>query len=178
MKPRVHYQGNSMYTTPPVDVLPEDRPLTILVVEDDDIFAQCMTEMLGKLDFKTSVTRVDTMNNALSKLISGRFDVVLLDLKLPDGDGLDIMERIIHAPLAPPAVIVMTSSSPESRLYEALARGAQEFANKTDLASRGIGYLVALIMRALYRQYGFRVKYLSLARFISIGTKEEPQSHA
>ena len=65
---------------------------TILLIDDDDQFReQCVQSLRhnGKI-----ITHVGTSKEALSVLDRSRFDIVLLDLELPDGDGFDLLRRI------------------------------------------------------------------------------------
>lgn len=64
----------------------------ILLVEDDPRLAGMLTEYLGQAGF--TVTHAPLGAGALAKLDSATFDAVILDLMLPDMDGLDVCRRL------------------------------------------------------------------------------------
>ena len=68
----------------------EDKHIRILMVEDEPdyhaIIRMVLTKEMGDL---FDLERADTLKTALESLVSREFDVVLLDLSLPDSRGLD-----------------------------------------------------------------------------------------
>ncbi len=64
----------------------------LLVVEDDDVQRSSIVELIGNGDVRT--TAVGTGAEALAALKDGHFDCVVLDLGLPDMNGLELIERI------------------------------------------------------------------------------------
>src|SRR5581483_2965537 len=70
------------------------RKKRLLIVEDNEIERQSIIELLGYEDLE--IAAVSDGTNALHALISERFDCVVLDLRLPDMSGFDLLEQI-HA---------------------------------------------------------------------------------
>jgi Flp pilus assembly CpaE family ATPase len=101
--------------------------LKVLLVEDNAVSAQLAKAMLAHAD--TSVFEVRTaesLMDALDLLGNGRFDVILLDLSLPDSDGIGTLTTIrVHAPHVP--VLVLTGSDNEALANSALQHGAQDY---------------------------------------------------
>lgn len=74
-----------------------ERPVkNLLIVEDDEIQRQSIIELIGNSD--VSSTAVGTGAEALAALTSRRFDCIVLDLGLPDMNGLELIERIKQEP--------------------------------------------------------------------------------
>jgi hypothetical protein len=74
-----------------------ERPAkNLLIVEDDDVQRQSIIELIGSGDVQ--ITAVGTGEEALIALRSGVFDCVVLDLRLPDMPGMELIEKI-HAEL-------------------------------------------------------------------------------
>jgi pilus assembly protein CpaE len=101
--------------------------LKVLLVEDNPVSAQLAKAMLAHVD--TCVFEVKTaasLMDALDLLGNGGFDVILLDLSLPDSDGIGTLTTIrVHAPHIP--VLVLTGSDNESLANSALQHGAQDY---------------------------------------------------
>ncbi len=69
-----------------------NQPLNILLVEDHEMTARVMCKLLGKLGY--SVTLAADVETAKRAVDGARFDLVISDLGLPDGTGLDVMKHI------------------------------------------------------------------------------------
>ncbi|HEX7313081.1 MAG TPA: response regulator, partial [Pyrinomonadaceae bacterium] len=68
----------------------------LLVVEDDDVQRMSIVELIGNGDVVT--TAVASGGEALAALATGHFDCMVLDLKLPDMTGFELIERIQNEP--------------------------------------------------------------------------------
>ena len=64
----------------------------ILLVEDDPRLAEMLSEYLGQAGFRISVAPLGTA--ALKQLAEAEYDAVVLDLMLPDMDGLDLCRQL------------------------------------------------------------------------------------
>lgn len=141
--------------------------LRILVVEDDETFSYALCRLLDNMKSPTVETvAVSTLAEAVVAIPRQRTDVVLLDLKLPNGQGLQAIERIINAPQAPPCVVVITGLDvTEEEQLLALELGVQEYLTKDAVSSRGSSYLRTMILRARYRQRWVRRTLQAAARY-------------
>jgi serine phosphatase RsbU (regulator of sigma subunit) len=118
--------------------------LDVLLVEDDDDDALIVEDLLADSPLEVSLSRARTLGEALEQL-PGKFDCVLLDLRLPDVVGLEAVGRMRSA--APEtAVIVLTGLDDEAAGETAVESGAQDFLvkGKVDggLLARAIRYAV------------------------------------
>jgi len=104
-----------------------DQPISVLIVEDDAADVRLIKDALactGASPFRLDwVTRLSA---ALERLAGGSVDVVLLDLTLPDAQGIDAFDRVFAA--APEALIlILSTASNEDIARQALLRGAQDY---------------------------------------------------
>lgn len=108
----------------------------ILLVEDNLSYSKLVEKMLGDQGGEAEITlSVDTISKGLDALDAGEFDLVLLDLKLPDSDGLDTFNTLRkHAPDI--AVIVLTAMSDERKAVKAVKSGAQDYLIKGEVDAR------------------------------------------
>jgi serine phosphatase RsbU (regulator of sigma subunit) len=123
---------------------PRPRPadaerLRVLLVEDDPEDAFLVAELLAEVDAPVSLRTADSLGAALDMLPDN--DCVLLDLNLPDADGLDGLRRIRRATAA--AVCVLTGIADEPLGVAAVAEGAQDYLVK----GRVDGVLLARAVR-------------------------------
>lgn len=146
-------------TSTRADVLPSDRHtdpalapmghLSVLVVEDNRGDARLIGEAFAETIRGFDVSYADSLSVACDRLGSDHPDVVLLDLGLPDSQGLDTMRAIRHrAPDVP--VVVLTGLSDERTGSEAVAAGAQDYFVKGDVHPHA---LERAIVYAVHRQH-------------------------
>lgn len=121
-------------------------PLKILLVEDNDQDAFLVEEYL-KMEKKINFTlkHVEQLQDGIKCIIEQSFDIILLDLKLPDAEGLEVVERMHAAALDIP-IVVLTGFDDESLGIKAVQSGAQDYLvkGKFDSASliRAIRYAI------------------------------------
>jgi DNA-binding NtrC family response regulator len=124
--------------------MPAD-PLRVLVVEDEPDLARLYAEHLRREHAEAVL--VETGGEALAQLGQGGFDLVLLDINLPDMNGLDLLRRLGRE-AARIAVIVITGHGSVNLAVEAMRSGAYDFLVKPFAPER---FLVTL-RNALERQ--------------------------
>lgn len=125
----------------------------ILLVEDNQADARLIFHMLneeraGGVDVEIA----ESLESALASLSGKEFDIVLLDLTLPDSRGLDTFERI-EAEARNVPIIIITGLTDEELAITAVRKGAQDYLLKGDVESR-------LLLRAI--QYAIERKRLLL----------------
>jgi diguanylate cyclase (GGDEF)-like protein/PAS domain S-box-containing protein len=110
----------------------------LLLVEDNPGDARLLREMLNEAGaHKTEMTRAESMGEAEKHLAQALFDIVLLDLGLPDAQGLEAVRRArAIAPRVP--LVVLTGLDDEMLATRALQEGAQDYLIKGQIETRGL----------------------------------------
>jgi len=122
------------------------NPIRILLIEDNPGDARLIAEMLSETeDDLFNMTHADCLSTGLVNLAEERFDLLLLDLSLPDSQGLDTFVRVnTHSNDIP--VVVLTGNQDEILATRAMKAGAQDYLVKGDLESnllvRSIRYAI------------------------------------
>jgi len=101
--------------------------IRVLLVEDNPGDARLFTELLRDAGAdRLKMVHVDRLAAAIERLDRDSFDVMLLDLSLPDADGLDTLVRAhAHAPKIP--IVVLTGHDDEALAVRAVRSGAQDY---------------------------------------------------
>jgi DNA-binding NtrC family response regulator len=107
--------------------MPGSDAIRMLVVEDDKGLSEIFCEELGALGHE--VVAANTVADGLQRLADTELDVVLLDLMLPDGSGIDVLRRIAQDEL-PTEAIVLTGYADVSTAIEAMKLGAYDYITK------------------------------------------------
>lgn len=100
---------------------------TVLIVEDDERIADFMRRGLRASGF--TVEWVATGAEALERILAGGVAVQILDLGLPDFDGLELMRKLRDQGAAVPTVVVTARSDPRYR-NEAVTLGVHTYITK------------------------------------------------
>lgn len=101
--------------------------LQVLLVEDNLKDAQLFKEFLSEARAtRFALTHVQRLNQALALLEQNSFDVILLDLSLPDSQGLDTVASIRQGSLFTP-IVVLTGLDDENLAVKAIRSGAQDY---------------------------------------------------
>jgi len=117
----------------------------LLLVEDDAAFAKIIgTAISRKATFKVELSTVADLQQSLAvfsrkpfEIEEPKYDVVLLDLSLPDSQGLDTLIQMRNNCLGTP-IIVLTGSDDEALAMSALKHGAQDYLVKGDIDGRSL----------------------------------------
>ena len=120
-----------------------DATIHVLLVEDSPIDARLLRDALERVaPGRFVVTHTERLNEALQCLKEARFDVLLLDLGLPDSQGLQTFTQVYaQAPAVP--IVILTGLDDETLALEAVRTGAQDYLPKAQLA----GHTLARAMR-------------------------------
>ena len=104
-----------------------DIPVRLLLVEDNPDYAVLLAETIRQsADIRFEVFPVGRMSDALKRIDAGDIDVVVLDLSLPDCEGLESFSKLhAHAPSVP--ILIMSGINDESLAVTAVQQGAQDY---------------------------------------------------
>ena len=125
--------GGALSWSTVLDELVEGQDVVrVLLVEDNPGDQRLVQEMLRESGDGAVLTTVDRLDEALEPVSRGLADLVLLDLSLPDSNGVDGVRRLrAAAPEIP--VVVLTGLHDRQVALEAVQAGAQDFLNKDDV---------------------------------------------
>jgi diguanylate cyclase (GGDEF)-like protein/PAS domain S-box-containing protein len=111
---------------------------SVLLVEDNPGDARLLREMFNEQGSRNiALTQVECMREAETHLAEHAVDIILLDLGLPDAQGLEAVRRV-HAIAPRIPLVVLTGSGDESLGARALHEGAQDYLFKGEIDARGL----------------------------------------
>jgi CheY-like chemotaxis protein len=118
----------SSSTVPPVSA----RPLRVLVIDDNEVDRERIRRALGAT---ASVREATTAAEGLDACEAEAPDVVLLDHRLPDGDGVDLIAPLLDHGVA---IVMLSGQGNEELAVSALQRGAHDYVSKDRLVREGV----------------------------------------
>jgi DNA-binding NtrC family response regulator len=99
----------------------------ILVIDDEADIRESLFDLLSLYDYQ--ITMAVNATEGLEKVETGTFDLILLDLSLPDGSGMDVLARLRERGVETPVFLITAYGSIEIAV-EALKRGASDYFSK------------------------------------------------
>ena len=120
---------------------------SILIIDDDESTCRMLSLMLGKRGYEMETA--GTGKEALEKVKERFFNVALLDIRLPDMEGVELLEplRRMHPDIA---IIVLTAYASVETAMQAVNKGAQAYITKPF----DVTELLATLIKALKEQHG------------------------
>ena len=116
----------------------------VLVVDDDDDIRTVLAEVLRRADLE--VIDAATGRDALRRAFEDRPDAVILDLGLPDIDGMEVLRRLRDMSELP--VLVLTARGLERDKVDGLLLGADDYVTKPFSNAEIVARVIALLRRA------------------------------
>lgn len=125
---------------------PEFDVIRVLLIEDNPGDARLIREMLSEAeDFSFFLECIDRVSTSFDRMANENYDVILLDLSLPDSQGFETFTRI-HAQQPDVPIVVLTGIDDKNLGRKAVQKGAQDYLVKgrvePNLLSRSILYAI------------------------------------
>jgi DNA-binding response OmpR family regulator len=96
----------------------------VLVIEDDAMVARVVARALETAGYTVDATA--SANDGLTRASTGSYDAILLDLELPDRDGLDVLRELRSSGLTTP-ILIMTGRDDDEHVVRGLDAGADDY---------------------------------------------------
>jgi two-component system NtrC family response regulator len=118
----------------------------ILIIDDDKMICDMLSTIVGRMGHEATYTL--TLEEGIRGALSGDFDIVFLDVRMPDGSGLDALPKIRET-LSSPEVIIITGFGDPDGAELAIKNGAWDYIEKP----ASINMMTLSLVRALqYRE--------------------------
>lgn len=122
--------------------------LSLLLIDDDEIDRLAITRTLRKSPVPCDVQYAETAAEGLRLAADENFDAILLDYRLPDHNGLDVLRQLRGGAFGGVAVVMLSRYEDETLAAECLEAGAQDFLLKDEVNSR---HLTRVVLQARQR---------------------------
>ena len=128
------------------------KSIKILLVEDNPGDAKSIREMLNELDdSEYEIYHTTRLDNGLKILVKDDFDLILLDLCLPDSEGMDTFNIMKYNADDIP-IIILTGLKEDIFAVSAVGRGAQDYLVKDEINSKLLATSINKAMKVTINQ--------------------------
>lgn len=104
--------------------------MMVYLVEDAPVIRERLRDMIMELDHNTEVYEATTAVEAIAGIVEKQPELVVLDLKLEQGNGLDVL-RVVKEKMPASRVVVFTNQASQPYRKKCMAMGATDFFDKT-----------------------------------------------
>jgi len=143
----------------------------ILIVDDDKMMADMLSNMVNRMDHES--TCAYSIKQGMEALTDQSYDAVFLDVRLPDGNGLDMLKNLRETATSPEVIIITAEGDPDGAEL-AIRNGAWDYIEKPS----SIDKMNLTLMRALQFRHekNKRKPLVSLKREAIIGKSLQMQA--
>lgn len=146
-----------------------NQRLHLLLIDDDTIDCELVRRLLGPT---YTVDEASTGQLALARVQAHRPDCVLLDYRLPDMDGLDVLQQLVQATLP---VILLTGEERPAIIVRAMQLGAQDYLLKQQLTQFALEQAITQAIVQVRLQQAVQEQQQQLRAFATALTLAEQQ---
>jgi two-component system response regulator DevR len=142
------------------------KPIRIFLLDDHEVVRQAIAELLDDVEDFEVAGEAATVHDALPRILAARPDVAVLDLRLPDGSGIDVC-REVRSALPDTYCLILTSYDDQDAVLAAVLAGASGYVRKE---VRAAGLVDAIRQAAMGRSLidpGLIAKVMQSAREMS-----------
>ncbi|MBD2436628.1 hybrid sensor histidine kinase/response regulator [Nostoc sp. FACHB-110] len=123
-----------------------EETLRILVVDDDDVDRMAVRRALAQAGVKMELSEAGNGNEALLAVQHTTYDCIFLDYRLPDQDGLTLINRLRASEIKVP-LVVLTSQGDEQIAVELMKAGATDYLAKSRVSSEALAQILRNAIR-------------------------------
>nr|WP_324258815.1 EAL domain-containing protein [Cellvibrio fontiphilus] len=138
------------------------RPVSLLVIEDDDVDSEKIKRLLRKGALNISLTTVTSAQQARELIAKQQFDCAILDYRLQDSLGTELLQQIKHHKQNPTPVIMISGNSDERIIADVMREGAFDYIPKRQLDTET---LISVLESSFAWADQARLQQEDLARF-------------
>ena len=138
----------------------------ILLIDDDELDREQVRRLL---DDNCDVVEAATAQAGIDALDQAGFDCVLLDYRLPDSTGLDLLPRLVEQNIP---VVLLTGQGNASVAVQALKLGAMDYLSKDDLAADALRSSIGNVLERSELQRKLRLKQQELEQFVAVASHD------
>ena len=123
-----------------------DRVFKVLVIDDDAVDRLTEIRAFKGADFQAEIFEAIDCKSGIALAISDRFDCIFIDYRLPDGNGIELLQRLRQQGIRSP-IVSLTGQNDDRVAVELMKAGSSDYLSKAQIAPAQLRQVFQNVMR-------------------------------
>ncbi len=123
-----------------------DRVFKVLVIDDDEIDRMTVIRAFKGADFQTEILEAIDCQSGIDLAISHQFDCIFIDYRLPDGNGVELLQKLREQGIRVP-IVSLTGQNDDRVAVDLMKAGASDYLSKTQISPAQLRQVFQNVMR-------------------------------
>jgi two-component system, sensor histidine kinase and response regulator len=135
-----------------------DRVFKVLVIDDDAIDRMSVIRAFQGADFQTEILEAIDCESGIALAISDQFDCIFIDYRLPDGNGIELLQKLRKQGIRVP-IISLTGQNDDRVAVDLMKAGASDYLSKTQISPAQLRQVFQNVMRVHYAEVAMELAH-------------------
>jgi two-component system, sensor histidine kinase and response regulator len=123
-----------------------DKVFKVLVIDDDEIDRMTVIRAFKGADFQTEILEAIDCQSGIDLAISHQFDCIFIDYRLPDGNGVELLQKLREQGIRVP-IVSLTGQNDDRVAVDLMKAGASDYLSKTQISPAQLRQVFQNVMR-------------------------------
>jgi two-component system, sensor histidine kinase and response regulator len=123
-----------------------DKIFKVLVIDDDEIDRMAVIRAFQGADFQAELTEAIDCASGIALTNSHQFDCIFVDYRLPDGNGIELLQKLRHQGIRVP-IVSLTGQNDDRIAVELMKAGASDYLSKSQISPAQLRQVFQNVMR-------------------------------
>jgi two-component system, sensor histidine kinase and response regulator len=128
-----------------------DKIFKVLIIDDDQIDRMAVIRAFKGADFRTELTEAIDCASGLVLANSHQFDCIFIDYRLPDGNGIELLQKLREQGVRVP-IVSLTGQNDDRVAVDLMKAGASDYLSKSQISSAQLHQVFQNVMRVHYAE--------------------------
>jgi two-component system, sensor histidine kinase and response regulator len=123
-----------------------DKIFKVLVIDDDEIDRMAVIRAFQGADFQAELTEAIDCTSGIALANADRFDCIFVDYRLPDGNGIELLQKLRHQGIRVP-IVSLTGQNDDRIAVDLMKAGASDYLSKSQISPAQLRQVFQNVMR-------------------------------
>jgi two-component system, sensor histidine kinase and response regulator len=128
-----------------------DKIFKVLVIDDDPVDRMAVIRAFKDADFRTELVEAIDCASGISLATAYQFDCIFIDYRLPDGNGIELLQKLRHQGVRIP-IISLTGQNDDRIAVDLIKAGASDYLSKSQISPAQLRQVFQNVMRVHYAE--------------------------
>ena len=128
----------------------------ILIIEDEESIRRVLKKVLIQENKKYEIVEAVDGVDGISKINSGKYDLILCDIKMPKKDGIEVLKYVLEESPSTPTIMISGHGDLETAV-ESMRLGAFDYISKPPDLNRLLNSRIKWIRKVIGWEFGLRI---------------------